>query len=261
MSDEPTALDLALVERAADAIARNHGITLAVMDPLDREDVMRDAAAALRAAVPVPPALDEALIECPACENNPSFIDNCGRCGGSGTVTTRATDDPCIHGPGVRNCGHPDCVGHRQFSPETLPAAPAVPPVAPALAPLGPCPCGCGVNRNAVGTRPCDWSAFANAVTGNGTALSATPAPAQAVGMTAAEFVGARDDVPLPPSVQHRDGLIASAPAPAVETELDACRPTQTPLMRKNNAPAYCLTHQQPHGLCASAGETEGNTP
>lgn len=23
--------------------------------------------------------------------------------------------EPCIHGPGVQNCGHPDCVGERQF--------------------------------------------------------------------------------------------------------------------------------------------------
>jgi hypothetical protein len=22
-------------------------------------------------------------------------------------------DDPCIHGPGVAHCGHPDCVGYR----------------------------------------------------------------------------------------------------------------------------------------------------
>lgn len=23
--------------------------------------------------------------------------------------------DPCIHGPGVANCGHPDCVGYREY--------------------------------------------------------------------------------------------------------------------------------------------------
>jgi uncharacterized protein (UPF0212 family) len=33
--------------------------------------------------------------------------------------------DPCIHGPGVADCGHPDCVGHRAYAAGT-PAVSAI---------------------------------------------------------------------------------------------------------------------------------------